>query len=157
LKKNINENNKNEVEEMIKNKSIPADMSPTLKPYLKENLSYIIVCNDFKKWVKNNAKMNPSHSIFYRNKYYLRLLKFLCYRNNLIHTCRYSNEEFNISYHVIDIGRFKDSLSDWKNYQIASVLQKPYIELINDERLEKLKEKNIINAVKFLINRELIY
>lgn len=109
--------------------------------------------NDFKKWVKHNAKMNPDHSFFYRNKYTLRLLNFLCYRNNFIHTCRYSNDQFNISYHVIDIDKFKGALTEWKNYQVASLLQRPYHELVSDESMEQYKNKNLVNTVikNFLI------
>jgi len=92
--------------------------------------------------------MNQNHSIFYKNRYTLRLLNFLCYRNNFIHTCRFSNEEFNISYHVVDYDKFKYSLKDWKNFQLASLLQKPYHELVFDENLEESKNKNIINTVK---------
>lgn len=144
----MNEENKAEIESMLESKSVPPSKSPTLSHMFKENLNFVIVCNDFKKWVKHNAKMNPQHSFFYRNKYTLRLLNFLCYRNSFIHTCRYSNEQFNISYHVIDIDKFKGSLTEWKNYQVASLLQKPYFELVADESMEQYKNKNIVNTVR---------
>jgi hypothetical protein len=92
--------------------------------------------------------MNPDHSIFYKNRYTLRLLNFLCYRNNFIHTCRYSNDDVNISYHVVDYNKFKFSLNDWNNYQLASLLQRPYHVLVSDESLEEARDRNIMNTVK---------
>lgn len=132
---------------MLEKKQVPPEKSPTLGHLFKEDLNFVIVCNDFKKWVKQNAKMNPNHSFFYRNKFTLRLLKYLCCRNNFIHTCRFENEQFNVSYHVIDIDKFKGSLTQWNNYQVASLLQRPYYELVADQRMEEYKKKNLINAV----------
>jgi hypothetical protein len=148
LKSQINENNKKEIEEMIENKTIPPEKSPTLGHFFKENLNFVIVTEDFKRWVKHNAKMNPDHSVFYRNKYTLTLLKHLCYWNKFIHTCRYSTDQYNISYHVIDIDKFKGALTQWDNYQVASLLQRPYYELVANEKMEEFKNKNIANSVR---------
>lgn len=114
----------------------------------REKLNFVMVCNDFKKFVKNNANMNPSHSFFYRNRFTLRLLTYLCCKFNLIHTCGYSNDQYDISYHVLDSEKFKNNLENWSNFQIASIMQKPYQEFLQDPSLDEYKRKNIINTVK---------
>lgn len=118
----------------------------------REPVNFIIICNDFKRWVKKNAATNRNHSKFYRNRFTLKLLKYLSYRNHFIHTCYYQHENFNVTYHVIDADKFKGCLELWNNFQIASVLHRPYHEIIEDETLEIFRKKNILNTVKFFFN-----
>lgn len=139
---------------MIEKNSVPPEKSPTFGKYYKENLNFVIVSTDFKRFIKQNALMNPDHSFFYRNYYTLRLLKYLCYWNKLIHTCSYTTDEYNVTYHVIDIHKFENALTKWENFQIASLLQRPYYELVTNGKMDQLKEKNIVNSVSLNRNTQ---
>ena len=116
----------------------------------KEDIHYTIICGNVNKWIQKNALINPTHNLFYRNKFLTKALGFYCRENpSYVHFCKYKTENYNVTYEVIQEINFVENLNNWNDYQIANLTQRPFTELYtsNDKNIKEALEKNLRNTV----------
>jgi hypothetical protein len=121
----------------------------------KEDIHYTLICANIKKFIEKNAEINPTHNLFYKNKFFTNALGFF-YRENssYVHSCKYNTENYKVTYEVIEEKYFVENLNSWADFQIANLTQRPFTELYtcNDSNLENALERNLRNTVRKFID-----